>query len=391
MLISCTKNKETNRKNKPLPPKYLFGYNLNDFDVLHQKVKDGETFGVILDRNHVEPSEVYQIVERVKTKFDVQMIKPGQHYMVLRTKKSTKKAQVIIYQHDLISYSIIDLKDSLKTRKINKPIKLVVKSAGGIIDGSLSESLSSKNVDPVVANTMGDIFQWTINFFKVKKNDKFKVIYEQKYVDDTIPVGIGQIKAAYFKHDNKPYYAFRYLLDSTKGKPEYYDEKANFLRKAFLKAPLQFSRISSRYNLNRFISFYGKVKPHLGTDFAAPVGTPILSTANGTVLEAGYRGGNGNYVKIRHRNNYDTGYLHMSRVNVNVGQSVKQGDVIGWIGMTGNTSGPHVCYRFWKNGVQVDPLKEKLPNAEPLPEEYKSTYLNYIKPLKKKIDAIKYK
>lgn len=222
----------------------------------------------------------------------------------------------------------------------------------------------------------------------MQKNDKFKVIYEQKYIEDTIPAGVGRIKAAYFEHVGRPFYAFKFVSDSITGIEEYYDEEANHLRRAFLKAPLKFSRISSRYNLKRKIAHYGRVKAHKGTDFAAPVGSPIMSTANGRVTESRMKGANGNYVKIRHNSTYSTQYLHMKKRKVKVGEYVKQGQVIGWVGMTGSTSGPHVCYRFWKNGVQVDPLKQKLPPAEAMKAKIKPQYLEFIQPIKVELDAI---
>ena len=223
----------------------------------------------------------------------------------------------------------------------------------------------------------------------MQKGDRFKVIYNDKYIDDTIYAGIANIKAAYFEHKNEPFYAFEFETDSVKGIVDYFSEEAKNLRRAFLKAPVQFSRVSSRYNLNRRIAYYGnKVRPHKGTDFAANVGTPILATANGTVIESRRKGGNGNYVKIRHNATYSTQYLHMSKRKAKVGDFVKQGDVIGWVGMTGNTSGPHVCYRFWKNGKQVDPFREKLPEAEPISDDLKATFLEYIQPIKYQLDNI---
>ena len=185
---------------------------------------------------------------------------------------------------------------------------------------------------------------------------------------------------------------FNFKHDSIIGQREYYDEEANNLRRAFLKAPVQFSRISSRFNLKRRIKYYGyKLRPHRGTDYAASVGTPILATADGVVTKSEYRGGNGNYVKLRHNSTYETQYLHMKKRKVNVGQYVKQGDVIGWVGMTGNTGGPHVCYRFWKNGVQVDPLKQDLPSAEPLEEALRTEYFMHIDDLKRRLDALEFK
>ena len=223
----------------------------------------------------------------------------------------------------------------------------------------------------------------------MQPGDRFKVIYTEKFIDDTIPGGLKEIKAAYFEHRGKPLYAFKFSSDSLGKLSGYYDENANNLKRAFLKAPVKFSRISSRYNLNRRIKYYGfKLRPHRGTDFAAPVGTPILATADGVVTKSERRGGNGNYVKIRHNGTYETQYLHMKARNVKVGQHVSQGDVIGWIGMTGNTSGPHVCYRFWKNGKEVDPFKEDTPFSQPLPKELHEQYFANLLPMKEELDCI---
>jgi murein DD-endopeptidase MepM/ murein hydrolase activator NlpD len=191
-----------------------------------------------------------------------------------------------------------------------------------------------------------------------------------------------------FNHKGRNLYAFRYIADTIRNIPDYYDDEGDLLRRQFLKSPIKFQyRISSRYNLRRKIAYYGnRVRPHRGTDFAAKVGTPIIATASGTVTESARRGGNGNYVKIKHNNTYSTQYLHMKRRKVSRGDYVKQGDVIGWVGMTGNTSGPHVCYRFWKYGRQVDPLREKLPPAKPLPKHIKEKYLKFIAPLKYSLD-----
>ena len=333
-----------------------------------------------------------EIVNKIRDTFNVRKIKGGIPYTILAKKDSTEQAQIFIYKHSLVNYSVIDFKDSIFAYNAKIPVKTIVKTASGVIKSSLSEAVEKQGLSPYLTYTMADnIFAWAIDFSKLQKKDKFKIIYEQLYINDTIPVGIGEIKAAYFEHGGKDFYGFKFLADSTTGKHDYYDDLGNTLRRQFLKMPVQFSRISSRYNLSRRIAFYGnKIRPHKGTDYAAAVGTPIMSTANGTVIESQYKGGNGNYVKVRHNSTYTTQYLHMSKRAVRVGQVVKQGDVIGYIGMTGNTSGPHVCYRFWKNGVQVDPLKEKLPVSEPLNSKVKPIYLNFIEPLKVKFESIEY-
>ena len=368
----------------------FFGYNLDDYVVIQDTIKKGESFGVILDRNHVEYPTINKIVVKIKDTFDVRRLRAGKPYTILAKKDSTEQAQIFIYQHNRIEYTIIDFTDTIIAKKVRKTIKFVEKTATGIITSSLSEALDEQGLSDVITNELASIYAWTIDFYRLQKNDRFKIVYEEKFIDDTISAGIGQIKAAYFEHVGKPFYAFKFIADSTKMIEDYYDDEGNVLRRQFLKAPLKFStRISSRYNLKRRIAHYGyRIKPHKGTDFPARIGTEIIATANGVITESRRKGGNGKYVKIRHNGTYSTQYLHMSRRAVNVGEVVKQGDVIGYVGMTGSTAGPHVCYRFWKNGKQVDPLKQKLPAAKPMKKEVKPIYLNSIVDLKYQLDSI---
>ena len=391
ILISCKDDvkEENNIEENIVAPKLIerFGYILNDFKVVEDTIRNGDSFGEILYKNHVEYPEVYKIVENCKDSFDIRKLIAGKPYTILAKKDTTEKAQVFIYHPSKTEYVVIDFRDSIYANNFRKTIKTITRTASGSIESSLSEALEDEGVDYAVVNEMSDIYAWTIDFFHLQKEDKFKVIFEEKYVDDTVYVGIGDVKAAYFEHKKEPFYAFKYVTDSVKNVSDYYDDNGNSLRRQFLKAPLKFSRISSRYNLKRFIKYYGRVKPHRGTDFAAPIGTEIMSTANGTVVESARRGGNGNYVKVKHNSVYSTQYLHMKKRAVKVGDYVRQGDVIGWVGMTGNTSGPHVCYRFWKNGKEVDPLKEKLPSAEPIKDSLKSNYLAFIVPLQQQLDS----
>ena len=372
---------------------FKYGYKLNDYKVIHDTIKSGENFSEILDRHHIDYPKVLEIVSKIKDTFNVRKIRTGIPYTILAKTDSTEVAQVFIYKHSQVNYTVIDFKDSIiKAYNAKIPVKTVVKTVAGVITSNLSNAMDDQGLSPYLTYKMADdIYAWTIDFSKLQENDKFKLIYEQLYIHDTIPVGIGEVKAAYFEHGGKPFYAFKYVADSIMGIPDYYDDEAANLRRQFLKMPVKFSRISSKFNLRRKIAYYGnKIRAHKGTDYAAPVGTPIMATANGTVIESQYKGGNGNYVKVRHNSTYSTQYLHMSKRAVKVGQVVKQGDIIGYIGMTGNTAGPHVCYRFWKNGVQVDPLKQKLPVAEPMKEAIKPIYFKFIEPLKFKLDSIKY-
>ncbi|WP_196885798.1 M23 family metallopeptidase [Aureivirga sp. CE67] len=393
-IVSCSKEKKKEVvvpeiKEEIKKPLIKFGYNLDNYFIVKDTVKNGDSFGQILDENGVEYPVINKIAENIKEVFDVRKLRAGKEYTILKSKDSSQTASVFIYHQDKINHKIIHFKDTIKASDFKKQIKIVEKTASGQIESSLSKAIDDQGLSYVVSNELSDIYAWTINFFALKKGDKFKIVYEEKFIDDTIYAGMGEIKAAYFEHGGKPFYAFNYMPDSTKRYTEYYDEEATNLRRAFLKAPLKFSRISSRYNLRRRIAYYGnKIRPHYGTDFAAPIGTPIMSTANGVVVKSERRGGNGNYVKVKHNATYSTQYLHMKSRAVKVGDVVKQGDVIGYVGMTGNTSGPHVCYRFWKHGKQVDPLREKLPAADPLKDSLRKPYFHYIKPFKEKLDSI---
>ncbi|MBP0902715.1 peptidoglycan DD-metalloendopeptidase family protein [Mariniflexile gromovii] len=369
---------------------YEFGFNLSDFVVKRDTVRSGDSFGVILERNKIGYPRIFSIAEKARDTFDIRRLQIGKPYTLLCSKDTLEIPKHFIYQPNQEEFVVISFQDSIHAYTSRKPIKYVEKSVTGVLNSSISQELDKKGISPILTNMLAEqIYAWTIDFTRLQKGDSYKVIYTDKYIDDTIYAGVHKVKAVVFNHKNTPYYAFRYRTDSIKNIHEYYNEAAKDLRRAFLKAPVQFSRISSKYNLNRRIAYYGfALRPHKGTDFAAPIGTPILATANGTVTESQYKGGNGNYVKIRHNSTYETQYLHMQKRKVRVGQHVKQGDVIGWIGMTGNTGGPHVCYRFWKNGKQVDPFKEKLSQSEPIAESLKGDYLNFIRPIKLKLDAL---
>ena len=370
---------------------YEFGFNLNEYIVKKDTIRKGDTFGDILQKNNLSYSKIYQIAEQTKDSFDITKLHLGKPYTLLCDNDSLQTPKCFIYQPTKERYVVVDFQDSIKAYTSYKPIKYVEKTASGIITSNISQAMDDEGKPFVLALKMSDIYAWTIDFSRLQKNDKFKVIYTEKYIDDSIYAGIHEVKAAYFEHNKEPFYAFEFETDSVLGIRDYFSDEAKNLRRAFLKSPVSFSRISSRYNLKRRIALYGnRVRPHKGTDFAAKVGTPIMSTANGTVIESARRGGNGNYVKVKHNATYTTQYLHMSKRKAKVGDFVKQGEVIGYVGMTGNTSGPHVCYRFWKNGKQVDPFKEKLPEAKPISDSLKVKFLEYIKPLKKQLELLDY-
>lgn len=370
-------------------PVHQYGYLLNDYNVVRDTIRSGDTFGDILFANGVSQDKIMEVATKFRDSFDVRKMGVGRPYVMLKSKDSLHATQVFIYEANKVDYAVVDFRDSISISNKQKSVRYEDREAAGVISSSLSATMEEQNLSPYMTDQLASIYAWTINFFKLQPGDRFKVIYTEKFIDDTIPGGLKEIKAAYFEHRGKPLYAFKFDSDTPEKISGYYDELANNLKRAFLKAPVQFSRISSRYNLNRRIAYYGnKVRPHRGTDFAAPVGTPILATADGVVSKSEYRGGNGNYVKLRHSGTYETQYLHMKARNVKAGQHVSQGDVIGWIGMTGNTSGPHVCYRFWKHGKEVDPFKDDTPFSQPLPKNLHQSYYESQSPLKEKLDCI---
>jgi len=375
-------------KEEPAPDFY-FGIDRNNYAVKQFKIKRWDTFGKILESNGIDYPEVYAILQAIKGTVNIRKLTLGKPYTLFFSKDSIPTPEYFVYHPDVSTYKKIHLRDSLFGEEVVKPFRTVELEAAGIIESSLYETMQNSGINEALTYYLSDVYAWTIDFFRLQKGDRFKIIYTEKFVDDSISIGIERIKAAYFEHKGKPLYAFEYISDEEKGIVDYFDDEAKSLRRAFLQGPLKFNRVSSRYNLRRRIAYYGnRIRPHKGTDFAASVGTPIIATANGTVTKASYTRGNGNYVMIKHNGTYSTQYLHMKKRNVKVGQFVEQGDVIGWVGMTGNTSGPHVCYRFWKNGRQVDPFKQKLPDAKPIAPELKSKYVRYIVPYKTKLDCI---
>ena len=390
LLSSCSNFDIAEKKEKPI--EYKYGYNIDQYIFEEKKIKSGDTFGDILEGVGIDYPEIYEALQKTKGDVNFKKLQIGKPYTLIFSKDTLRSLKAFVYHPSVEGYSFIQLKDSVFGETVVKPKSYKEMEASGIIDNSLYLTLEEQNMNPLLTYYLSDIYAWTIDFFRLEKGDRFKVIYTESFVDDTISVGISRIKAAYFLHRGNEQYAFEYETDSIKGIVEYLDQDAKNLRRAFLQSPIKFGRVSSRYNLRRRIAYYGnRIRPHKGTDFAAPIGTPILSTANGVIVKSSYTRANGRYVTVKHNNTYSTQYLHMQKSNVRAGQQVEQGDVIGWVGMTGNTSGPHVCYRFWKNGLQVDPFKQKLPEAKPVSESLKKQYFRDISLVRSQLDSIKIK
>jgi murein DD-endopeptidase MepM/ murein hydrolase activator NlpD len=393
-LIACKNDDQKKPENarpvvKKDPVVKEFGFTLNDFKVVRDTIQNGDTFGKLLGEEGYDAGQVHKVTEAIRDSFALRDIRIGKPFVMLKEKQSPNKLQVFIYQPDNISYYVVDLRDSIaKAYKTVKPITIKRRVIAAEIEGSLSETLTKAGASAGLVHELSEIYAWSIDFFKIQKGDKFAVAVNEKYIDGTEYAGLQNIDAAFFEYKGKKIYAFPFKQDTLSKKIDYYDEEGKVLKSMFLKAPLQFSRISSRFSPRRFHPVQQQWKAHNGTDYAAPHGTPIMTTANGVVERTGYTSGNGNFVKVRHNGTYSTQYLHMSKILVRQGQRVSQGDIIGKVGSTGLATGPHVCYRFWKNGVQVDALRQKLPNSEPMSDRHKPRFVKQMTPLKKELDSI---
>ena len=361
-------------------PKLEFGIVVDSMILYKDKVKRNQFLSDILLKYGVDYGKIDQLAKRSKDIFDVRKIKAGNNYTVLCRNDSSQKALFFIYESSSTSYVVFDLGDSVHVHIGEKEIEIKRQTTSGIIESSLWNAMVASNTDPNLANELSDIYAWTIDFFGIQKGDNYKVIYEELYVEGE-PIGIGKIDAALFHHAGNDYYAFYFVQDSV---GDYFDEEANSLRKTFLKAPLHFKRISSRFSNSRLHPVLKIRRPHHGVDYAAAVGTPVHAVGDGVVIKAKRSGGAGRMVKIKHNGTYSTAYLHLSRYGKGIkkGVYVKQGQVIGYVGQSGLATGPHLDFRFYRNGKAIDPLKVKSPPAKPVDsinlEKYKGEVDKYL-------------
>lgn len=387
-LVSCGGGNDDNAIKKTseqcAEPQYLYGICIDSLDVVEGTVKKNEFLANILQREGVSYNTVNYIDRNKRDVFDVRKIKVGNKYVFLKTRDSIPQAKYWIYEIDKINYAVFELTDSLKAWRGEKEVVTKIEHVGVEIKSSLWKDMASAGCDAGLILELSDIYAWTIDFFGIQAGDSCKVIFEKKYIDnDTIALGSGNVLAAYFKSGGDCKYAFSFVQD---GKKEYFDEKGDNLRKAFLKAPLNYRRISSTFSEGRMHPIYHVVRPHHGVDYAAPIGTPVQTIGDGTVIDKGYdKKGGGNYIKVKHNSTYTTTYMHLSKFakGIEKGAKVKQGQTIGYVGSTGASTGPHLDFRLQQNGTFIDPLKFKSPSADPVKKENLEQYKTDIAVLMK--------
>lgn len=366
-----------------IPKRY--GIPESTYKIYEGRIEKNQFLADILLGYSVPYNKISGLADVSKDVHDVRKLRAGDPYAMFCTKDSAETACFFVVETSPSKYVVYQLADSLSAYLGEKPVEHRVRQASGIINSSLYQTMADNDLSPELAMKMSNIYAWTVDFYRIQSGDFFKVIFEETYVDGE-RVGVGDVLAAEFGHRNDTVYAFRYEGGE---QAEYYDREGENLRKAFLQAPVKFSRISSRYTMKRYHPVQKRWKAHLGTDYAAPPGTPIHSTADGQVIASAYGQYNGNYVKVRHNSMYTTQYLHMSKRAVKKGDYVRQGDVIGYVGSTGLATGPHVCYRFWKDGNQVDPYHQDLPSGDPVPKELRAEFIQLSDSLRNALDGVR--
>ncbi len=349
-------------------PTLKYGFALDTFRVEEGEWKRNMFLADLLLEHGVDYLTITRLEDLADSVFSVRNLRPGKPYSLLY-RPASESADYLVYEPSVYDYVVFSLKDELSVQRFDRPVETKVRSGSGTIESSLWDAMVDNGLSWDITAKMEDALQWSIDFHHIQKGDEFRLVYDQDYIDGE-PVGVGQLHVAYYKTETNEYHAIYFDHEDNERKG-YYDLEGRPMRRTFLKAPVKYTRISSRYNPNRYHPVLKRRRPHYGTDYAAPHGTPIYAVANGRVTHAAYTRGNGNYVKIRHNKQYTTQYLHMSRFakGIRPGKDVKQGEVIGYVGSTGLATGPHVCFRFWKNGRQVNHLALSFPPPEPLPKD----------------------
>ena len=373
------------------PPKIEYGIRYDNYDIDTARVKKNEGLSHILPKYNVSPAIIHTIAEKFDTVFDVRKIKPNHLYTAFLSKDSTRKLEKFVYQKNAVEYVVFDFKDSVNVYTGEKEITKKEQKAGGVVTSSLWNAFIDQGLSPALVLKVTKLYAWSIDFFGIQKGDYYKVIYDAKYIDKDKFVGVDEIKAVLFNHNGKDYYFFRYQND-TMPSPSYYSESGESMKRALLSAPLEYSRISSRFSHKRFHPVLKYYRPHHGVDYAAPSGTEVVATGNGIVIFAGWAGGAGRLVKIKHSTgDIVTKYMHLRSFakGIRKGAHVQQGQKIGEVGSSGVSTGPHLDYRIFIHGKPVDPLSLDIPTVEPLKDSALILFQDYIAPIKKQLDEIK--
>jgi len=376
---SCQNNQQTssvavnNEAVTKSQPRIAYGIVIDSLLVDTAIIKRNEFLSDILLKYNVSYATIDKLAKTTKQVFDVRKIRKGNRYVIMQTNDTLKKPLYFVYEINRVDYVVYHLADSVYATPGKKQLVTKEEAAHGVILTSLWNAMVTAGIDPDLSNSLSEVYAWTIDFFGLQKKDRFKVIYDEAYIEGK-PAYIDKIKAAMFHHEGEDLYAFYFEQN---GQGDYFDEEGNSLERTFLKAPLKYTRISSRFSNSRYHPVLKIRRPHHGVDYAAPEGTPVHSVGDGIIIKKGYqKRGGGNYLKIKHNSTYTSTYMHLRGFakGMKVGKHVKQGQLIGYVGHTGLATGPHLDFRFFKNGTAVNPLKVKSPPAKPVEKQYRPAF-----------------
>lgn len=377
-LVACDRRTQS-ADDEPLaeePRNLVYGIDADDYRLETAEIGQGETLGRILNRYGLSAATIDRLDRKAREEFPLRQIRAGHSYTVFIHEDSlnTPHLDFLAYEISQTDYVVFGFHaDSVSIRRDAKPSTLRRTTKSAVIRSSLWGAIMQEKLPYALAAELEDIYQWSISFFDIQKGDSFTVIYDERFVDDTVSVGIGRIWGAKFTQGDKTTYAIPFRQG---GKIQYWEADGKSLRKQMLKAPLKYSRISSTFSYARLHPVHKVYRPHTGVDFAAPKGTPVHAVADGVVIFKGWGGGGGNTLKIKHANNMQTGYLHLSGFAKGIAQGtrVSQGQLIGYVGSTGTSTGPHLDYRVWKGGKPINPLKIPSEPSEPIAKENEAAF-----------------
>jgi murein DD-endopeptidase MepM/ murein hydrolase activator NlpD len=389
--IAKQRNQAASMALSPTAPPEIkrWGFSLNTYQLTENTLRSGDVLGEILMRQGLTYPQVAALVEASKGVFNINSMRAGKTLFFLKQAQEAHATQMV-YEPSPYEYVVFSLTEPFQVNVVKRDVKTEIVAASGVLETSFWQALTNNGLNDELADGMIDVLASSVDFYHQRQGDRFKVVYEQHFVEG-VAVGTGKIIAAMYEREGKSFYAFNYEKEGEK--VDYFDFDGRPAKKAFLKSPVKFSRISSRFNLHRLHPILGYRKAHLGTDYAAPYGTPIIAVAEGVVEEATRRGGNGNFVKIRHDGTYETQYLHMQGFarGIRSGTRVAQGQTIGYVGATGLATGPHCCFRFWKNGREVDHLRLNLPQPQPITGETLQQFMVVRDQLLQMLNGVEYR
>ncbi len=371
----------------PPPVMTEYGLPVDSFIIISGKIRKNQVLSDLFYEHNISNQKVNEFIQASEGIFNLRKIRFGNPYKFFCTRDSLPEVVYFVYEQTPVEYYLADFTGPVRVTRQEKEVRTDTRETGGVIDISLWMTARDRNLDPLLAIELSEIFAWTIDFYAIQKGDSFKVIYDELYVDTTY-IGMGKIHGAWFHNAGKSFYAIPFVQDSVES---YFDQDGNSMRRQFLKSPVRYSRIGSRYSHSRMHPILRIRRPHHGVDYSAPIGTPVYSVGDGRIIETGNKTEAGNMVRIRHNSVYSTAYLHLSYYakGIEPGKTVKQGDVIGYVGSSGLSTGPHLDFRFYKNGSPVDPLKIDAPPVEPIKEENRQLYDSVKAMMIQRLDQIK--